>query len=199
LNEPCDLLSDARCATGLTCDSASKTCITAPPAGGMGASCGDNAPCAKGFYCETGADAGSTAMGTCQARKSSGACTTGSECAQPLQCAGPTGGKTCAAPKHPGAPCTPGRSECDFASYCAADGKCSGTYAAVGQPCGPQPGSDSVPCVLSAYCDGSGVQAGTCRALKQDGDACTGTTVFECGGNYGHCDATTHKCVSCPL
>ena len=49
----------------------------------------------------------------------------------------------------------------------------------------------------SAYCDGTNLVAGTCRALKQPGDACT--SILECGGNGGHCDPTTHQCVACPI
>jgi hypothetical protein len=198
MGQPCDLLNDVRCAPSLTCDSGSNTCMMASP-GAMGATCDDKTPCASGLYCDEGADAGSGAKGSCQPRKTSGPCASISECAPPARCAGPTGAKTCAAPKHPGASCTPGQDECELLSFCNADHVCSGTYAAIGQPCGSQPGSDPVPCATGAYCEGLILQAGTCRALKQPGDACTGTTIFECGGNEAHCDATTHQCVACPF
>jgi hypothetical protein len=199
VNEPCDLLNDVRCASNLRCDSASKTCVAPPTPGTMSAPCSSNAPCANGLYCAMTADGGSGANGTCQPRKASGPCTSSSECAQPAHCAGPSGAKTCAPPKLVGDPCTPSQLECDLASYCNADQKCSDTYAAVGQPCGVQPGSDPVACAMGGYCDGPILGSGTCRAMKQAGDACTGTSIGECGGNEGHCDATTHQCAICPL
>ena len=197
VGQPCDLLNGLRCAANLACDSASKTCVMTPPNGAMGAMCdGTSFFCAKGLYCDNGADGG--AVGTCQPEKTSGPCPLGTGCAQSLQCAGPTGAKSCVPGKRPGDSCTPGQNECDLFSFCGADHKCSSTYAAVGQPCGPQPGSDNVACALSEYCDAI-LQGGTCRAKKQPGDACTGTALFECDGNGGHCDATTHQCVACPF
>jgi hypothetical protein len=197
VNEPCDPLNDVRCAQGLNCDSTSKTCVMAPPFGAMGATCDATSSCAKGLYCDKGADAG--AQGTCQPQKTSGPCASSSECAQGTQCAGPAGAKTCVAPKRAGDGCTPGQGECSFFTFCGADHKCSDTFAAVGQPCGSQPGSDPVPCVTGAYCDGVLVQGGTCRAKKQPGDACTGTGLLECDGNGAFCDTTTQKCVDCPF
>jgi len=198
VNQPCDLLDGVGCAANLTCDGTSKTCVMTPPDGPMGATCDDSKSfCAKGLYCDKGADAGAT--GTCQPRRTSGPCTSGTDCAQPLQCAGPAGAKTCVAAKHPGDGCTPNQNECDLFSFCGADHKCSDTFAAVGQPCGPQPGSDNVACAPGEYCDALVFQGGTCRAKKQPGDACTGTALFECDGNGGHCDKTTMKCVACPF
>jgi hypothetical protein len=195
LNQPCDLTNDVRCAGTLTCDSTSKTCVMATDVP-MGGTCDDKNYCAKGLYCDKGADGG--AQGTCQPRKTSGPCTSSTDCAQPLTCAGPTGARTCVAAKHPGDSCTPKQSECDLFSFCGADGKCSDTFAAIGQPCGSQPGSDNLACAPGEYCDAI-LQSGTCRAKKQPGDACTGTALFECDGNGGHCDTTTKKCVACPF
>jgi hypothetical protein len=198
VGQPCDLLNDVRCGANLTCDATSKTCVMQPLNGAVGATC-DNISffCARGLYCDKGADGG--ANGTCQSQKTSGPCTS-DECAAPSQCAGPTGAKTCVAPKHPGDSCTPKQGECDLFGFCGADHKCSSTYAGVGQPCGPQPASDNVPCTLSEYCDAPSLQGGgTCRAKKQPGEACTGTVLFECDGNGGHCDSTTKKCVACPF
>jgi hypothetical protein len=197
-NQPCDRLNDVRCAPNFICDSVSKTCLTAPTPVGMGASCDSNTPCASGLYCATAADGGSAAPGTCQPRKSSGPCASSVECAQPAFCSGAPGAKTCAAPKHAGDSCTPDQLECDLASFCGADHKCSATYAAVGEPCGLQAGSDPVACATGAYCDGPILGSGTCRAVKPPGDTCTGTTSqLECSGNEAHCDATTHQCVAC--
>ncbi len=198
VNEPCNLLNDVRCSPNLLCNSVSKTCVAEPTPVGMGASCDSNAPCAGDLYCATAADGGSAAPGTCQPRKSSGPCTSIVECALPARCSGPPGAKTCAAPGQVGDPCTPDQSQCDLASFCGADHKCSETYAAIGQPCGLQTGSDPVACATGAYCDGPILGSGTCRTVKQSGDTCTGTTSqLECGGNEGHCDATTHQCVAC--
>jgi len=66
-------------------------------------------------------------------------------------------------------------------------------------PCGTIDG-ESTPCATGAYCD-AGVLSGTActgRANKRDGDACTGSPLtLECGGDNGHCDATTHTCLAC--
>jgi len=196
---PCDLLKDIRCAANLVCDSTSKTCVARLPAGSTGASCDDKTPCATGLYCDTGGDAGSGAKGTCQTRKSSGPCKASTDCALPAHCAGPVGARTCAQPKHAGDSCTPGQNECDLATICDASHKCSDTFAPIGQPCGPQAQSDNVPCAKGAYCDATPLQPGTCRAIKQPGDACTGTALFECGGNDAFCDGTSHQCVACPI
>jgi hypothetical protein len=197
VGQACGLLNGVRCGTNLTCDSTSKTCVMTPPSGAMGATCDDKTFCAKGLYCDRGADAGAT--GTCQPEKSSGPCTSGTGCAPAFQCAGPKGAQSCVAGKHPGDSCTPGQNECDLFTFCGADRKCSDTFAAVGQPCGPQPGSDNVACAPGEYCDSVILQGGTCRAKKQPGDACTGTALFECDGNGGHCDSATQKCVACPF
>jgi hypothetical protein len=197
--EPCDLLKDQRCASSLSCDSASKTCYAPPEPGNAGAPCDEKARCAKGLYCDTGDETGAAAKGTCQARKTSGSCTSSSMCIPSLQCAGPSGSKTCSSPKHAGDSCTPGQSECDLVTFCYATHQCSATYASVGEPCGPQPQSENVPCSRGLYCDGPLGQPGTCRTIKQAGDACTGTALFECGVGDGHCDATSHQCVACPI
>jgi hypothetical protein len=198
MGQPCSALDDVRCATGLVCDASSKTCVAPPTPGVAGAVCDNGKPCAKGLFCETSADAGSTASGTCQARRSSGPCRFSTDCERLLQCAGPDGARSCVAPKHVGDGCTPGQAECDYFTFCDASHKCSDAYAPVGQPCGPQVGSDNVPCTTGAYCDGAISKAGVCRVFKQAGDACTGTALFECGLDNAHCDATTHSCVACP-
>jgi hypothetical protein len=199
VNQPCDPGNDVRCGPKLLCDSTSKTCVAIGAPGPTGAACDELRPCAKGLYCGAAADAGSGAPGTCQPRKTSGPCTGTSECVTPARCAGAPGAATCATPKRPGDPCTPGWGECDLASHCDADHKCSDTFATLGQPCGVLPGTETVACGDGLYCDGPIRGAGTCRALKQPGDACTGMTLLECDGNAGRCDATTHQCVDCPF
>jgi hypothetical protein len=196
LGQPCDLLNDVRCTQTLTCDSAMKKCVMPPPAAGAGATCDAQTSCARGFYCDHGADGG--ASGTCQAQKTSGPCATTDACKLPYRCAGPAGATVCAAPKPVGDACTPGQSECDLFGYCGPGSKCTDTYVAVGQPCG-RIGGENYACASGEYCDGPVLQGGTCRAQKQPGEACTGAVLFECAGNNGHCDATSHKCVACPF
>jgi hypothetical protein len=190
----CDFLTDVRCVPGATCDAASKKCITTPALLAEGESCGaaGQASCQRSLYCDKGSDAGST--GVCHARKTSGACATDGECAQPARCVGTTA-KVCAAPKSAGDACAAGARECDIFSHCA-DGICTSAGAAIGQPCGSIAG-DSISCVDGAFCDGPLLGSGTCRARKQPGDACTVTPLSQCAGNNGHCDAMTQKCVVC--
>jgi hypothetical protein len=195
LGQPCDLLNDVLCAQTLTCDSTMKKCVMPTPAGGAGAACDAMTSCARGFYCDRGPDGG--ASGICQAQRTSGPCTTSDACKLPYRCAGPAGATACAAPKQVGEACTPGQSECDLFGYCGPGNKCTDTYVAVGNPCG-RIGGENYACAQGAYCDGPILQGGTCRAQKQSGDACTGTVLFECGGNSGHCDTATHQCVACP-
>jgi hypothetical protein len=201
IGSPCDQSSSAddRCIKSASCDSKTKTCVPTPAAPGEGDTCGaPNEPsCAKGFYCDrTVPDAG-VGMGVCRARKTSGGCSLDSDCATGLRCIGtPT---MCTTPRAVGQACTPGARECDLWSHCSADGKCTSAGAAIGQPCGTV-GGELVPCAQGGYCDVAALAgtAGTCQALKHDGDACTGATlVFECGGDNGNCNATTHTCASC--
>jgi hypothetical protein len=200
LGGACDLISDVRCVPGVTCDSTAKVCVAIPAAPGAGDTCGaPNQPsCARTFYCDrTGVDAGA-GIGVCHARKTSGACASDTECAAPIRCAGTTT-KMCAAPKLEGEACTPGAHECDVVSHCGADGKCTSVGAAIDQPCGTING-ESTPCATGDYCDVSLLSnmTGTCHAQKHDGDDCTGGLLLsECSGDNGHCDATTHKCLSC--
>jgi hypothetical protein len=197
VGSPCVPLS-TRCASGASCNSVSKTCVMPPPSGSAGASC-DSATygsCTRDLYCDTtGADA--STHGTCRAKKTSGACLSNTECADPRSCVGMVGAKTCALPKHAGDACTVGLRECDLVSHCGADGKCTSARAALGQPCGSMNG-ETISCVDGAMCDAPILGAGTCAARKHAGDACTGVSLDECDGNNGHCDATTHLCVSCP-
>jgi hypothetical protein len=195
----CDEDTDVRCVQGATCDSTSKRCVASPPAPEVGEACG--APgypsCATGLYCDrTATDAGA-APGVCRAKKTSGACALDVECVLPIRCVGMTA-MACAAPKTDGATCTPGAHECNIASHCGADAKCTSAFAAVGEPCGNMHNELTL-CATGAYCDASLLsnQSGICRANKHDGDACTGPPLAECGGDNGHCDTTTHKCLSC--
>jgi hypothetical protein len=195
----CSLDTDVRCVTGATCDSTSKMCVASPPSPGAGEACGaaGQPSCVRGLYCDrTGADAGA-ALGVCRAKKTSGACASDIECATPIRCVGKTA-MTCTATKKEGEACTPNAHECDVASHCGADGKCTSAPAAVGEPCATI-NNESIGCAAGAYCDVSLLsnQSGTCRAEKQDGDACTGPPLQECGGDNGHCDTATHKCLSC--
>jgi hypothetical protein len=196
LGQPCDLLNDVRCAQSLTCDSATKKCVMPAPPAAAGAACDAQTSCARGYFCDRGADGG--ASGTCQAQMTTGPCTTADACKLPYRCAGPAGAAACAPPKQVGEACTPGQSECDILGYCGPGNKCTDTYVAVGQPCG-RFGGENYACAPGGYCDGPVLQGGTCRAQKQAGEACTGTVLFECSGNNGHCDATAHQCVVCPF
>jgi hypothetical protein len=186
----CDPLSIDPCVDGAVCDFTTNKCSPRPTPGVVNATCdGISNPCSRGLFCDLGTDGGPT--GTCQTSKTSGSCVTSTECVPAERCVGPTGTKSCAAPKAVGASCTPGLNECDLFGYCGPGNKCTDAYAAIGQPCGSL-GGESVSCARDAYCD-----AGTCRAVKQAGDPCTGNGL-ECGGNNGRCDATTHVCVACP-
>jgi hypothetical protein len=195
----CDRDTDLRCETTATCDTKTKMCVTSPVAPKDGESCGaPNQPsCLRTSYCDTtGVDAGA-GIGVCRPRRTSGSCMYDYECANPARCSGATM-KVCAAPKSEGDACTPGSRECDLVSHCTSNGKCTNARAPIGQPCGSVDGEVTL-CVAGAYCDQNLLSnvAGTCHALKHDGDACTGAPLQECGGDNGHCDPTTHTCASC--
>jgi hypothetical protein len=203
LGTPCDpLTTDVRCTAGTTCDTANtKTCVTAPTPGAADQPCtgSGRGSCARGLYCDSSAgDGGST--GVCRAQRQSGACASSAECASPTHCAGAAGAQTCAPIKAVGDACTPGWGECAIFSFCVDVGgtnRCSDTGRAVGDPCGAING-ESVACVTGAFCDAPPLGTGTCVLDRQPGDDCTGTALLgECSGNGGHCDSTTHKCVTC--
>jgi hypothetical protein len=197
LGQACDSSTDLRCAKGATCDGATKRCVADV---GLieGQSCAivSEPGCATNLFCDVGADGG--VAGVCRALKTSGPCRTDSECVRPARCMGPAGAGVCAPTKPIGASCTPNQHECSLFDYCGAGNVCSEQRSGVGAACGEQNG-EAVPCDLDAYCDGAILGAGTCRALKQPGDACDPTVLLACGGNFATCDATARVCVDCPL
>ena len=167
LGGTCDPLSDVRCTTGATCDASSKMCVTQPPPATANGPCGGagQGACPSGFYCDTSAaDGGAT--GLCHARRTSGPCTTGTECAEAAACAGASGARSCAPFKAVGASCTPGWHECDPLGFCGADGKCTDTLVAVGQPCGAV-GGETLSCAIGGYCEAAPLASGTCQVRKQ--------------------------------
>lgn len=190
--------TDVRCATGATCDSATQKCVPTPALAALGEACGGTADgkCNDGLWCDRGSG-GAASPGVCSTRKASGACTFSSECQSAKICAGAADAKSCVDPKPLGATCTAGNRECSVVSYCDSEQKCSDVAAALGQPCGILQG-ESVPCARGAYCEGGLLGAGVCQTPKAAGTACSGTSLGECGGYRGHCDATSHTCVACP-
>jgi hypothetical protein len=189
---------DVRCATNTSCDFSTKVCTAVPPPVGLAQPCGGagQGTCGPGLYCDGSASEGG-ASGVCQNKKSSGACTTSTECARPAHCAGASGAKSCLPVTPVGASCTAGWGECGLYSACQ-NGRCTDVPASVGQPCGSA-GGEVITCAAGAYCDSMSLGSGVCRAQKQPGDACSGMPVLgECAGNDGHCSSTAQTCVSCP-
>jgi hypothetical protein len=198
LGAPCDLLKgDVRCGPDATCDSTSKTCVAKPADVELDGACGGDGlgNCKDPLWCEVPASGAPT--GVCHAKKTSGSCSLPAACALPAVCAGPEGSRSCVAPKNEGESCTPGLRECNIASHCGANKKCTSQPVTLGEACGSVDG-ESVPCGRDAYCEGTPAGAGTCQKRKQPGDACTGKGYGECDGNRGHCDSGTQRCVACP-
>jgi hypothetical protein len=197
VGEPCDpLKGDLRCATDTICDSTTKKCVAEPPPAKLNEACG-SAPlgrCASGLYCDL--PDGAT-EGTCAAKKTSGACSSLTECIRTKTCAGPADAKTCVDPKPIGASCTPGNVECNILGRCGKDQKCVDAEGHDGDPCGKQPDGEPAYCARGLYCDGVVLGTGVCHPTKASGASCTGTSIGECGGELGHCDSTTKTCASC--
>jgi hypothetical protein len=188
----CDPAGPPDCTFPDSCDADTMKCAASAAPSKAGGSCAGAAQCEVGLFCDDGM--------VCRAPKPSGApCTQDGECGYSPRCLGPDGAKTCTPLRQKGESCTPGHGDCAFFSTCA-DGRCSLDSAAVGAPCGNVKGDgEYVGCVDGSACDDKDPQPGVCRALKAAGDACTDPALWECGGRYGSCDATTLTCVACPL
>lgn len=185
----------------LAADGCTGTCVAATTEAALNEPCSgpDATPCGDGLYCE-----GSTitTAGVCRAEKTSGACTSSTQCALPTHCTGPDGAMTCSPFKTTGEACTPGYRECTLFGYCADDGRCTETLAQSGETCGTLASGESVGCDVGLYCDApiGSAQTGACQPEKVAGEACGGdAALVECSGNGAHCDAATSTCAVCPL
>jgi hypothetical protein len=180
------------CASGSSCQLNTDVCVPDVAEGQpcQGETAGD---CADGLYCQGG---DWSTVGTCQKRKTSGACEDSSECASSYGCLGEPGATTCRKMKAPGEPCTPGLQECIFfLTWCGSDGRCTDSGAKENQACG-YVNSEYIPCDAGLYCaDATGSQPGTCQQAKPSGSPCT--SGIQCAGSYGYCDQTSELCVSC--
>jgi hypothetical protein len=159
----------------------------------LGPSAGD---CSHNLTCvfDTGDE-----TGTCRKKRTSGACTSSSDCATDYACAGfSRGAKSCRKTKFPGESCTPGMGECYiFFSWCGRDGTCTDTGAQENEPCGDQgQGYDEyILCAIGLTCASDGTSASTCRKPKPAGSPCSYRD--ECAGTGAYCDSETNLCVSC--
>lgn len=197
VDTPCDpLTTDVRCGNGLTCDQTTKRCVVKPPDVALNGVC-DGAGlgrCQSGLWCDPGT---TNAPGACHAQQTSGACTDSQACAHPTICAGASGSRSCVTHKSVGESCTRGWRECGIVGHCGDDNKCTDAPANLDQACGTL-GGERVPCGADAYCDGALQGSGTCKLKKQPDAPCTGTSLGECAGTQGHCDASSETCVACP-
>jgi hypothetical protein len=181
------------CADGSECQSNTDLCVVDAAEGEpcQGPTAGY---CRHNLECEGGT---SSTAGTCRRKRTSGACTSSSDCASSYVCAGQEGAKTCRKAKLPGDSCTPGLGECyPLFSWCGSQGTCIETRAQENQPCGAQGGAfnDYIQCDNGLTCATSGTGAGTCRKKKPAGSSCASGS--ECAAR-AYCDSTTHLCVSC--
>jgi len=194
VGEPCGYAAggDAYvdCANGSSCDYETDRCV-ADAAEGEPCLGSRGTWCADGLYCDGDT---TTAAGVCRARKTSGACSDSSECANTYLCVSSGGAGACQKAKLPGEACRPG--ECiTYFAYCGADGKCTDARGAEGQPCGAANG-EYLACQASLYCDLSDPdgELGTCKRMLAAGADCSSDS--QCTG-HGYCDSTSNVCVAC--
>lgn len=183
-----------QCTEGFSCQPNTDLCVEDVAEGEVcqGPSAGD---CRNGLVCEGGT---SKTAGTCRKKKTSGACTSNSDCATGHVCVGQEGAKTCRKAKLPGDSCTPGMGDClPFLTWCGGDGTCTNTGVQENEPCGRQGEEygDSIQCASGLTCATNGDGDGTCRKQKPAGSPCT--YYDECAGTDAYCDSETKLCVSC--
>jgi hypothetical protein len=182
------------------------TCATTTPDAAIGGSCA-TASCVDGAYCD--------AAMVCRALLAANAtCTGNDECGYGLYCeqtgpsgvcrdapnrgdACPTGDcadlgdrcdqatMICVALSAAGGPCGTSGGGCQFGLVCDAATMSCASPPAIGQPCQFQ-------CADGAYCD-----AGTCAAVKPDGQMCVGDD--ECVSDYCDPFATPSVCAAEPI
>ncbi|MGB8932718.1 MAG: hypothetical protein WCC48_15850 [Anaeromyxobacteraceae bacterium] len=136
------------CVAGTYPSGATGTCV---PAVGLNGACTSLDLCAPGLFCEPG----TSSVGACHARKTSGSCYDNSECAIGYRCSG----SACVPWLRAGDSCTQGQNACGPGLWCGAGGTCI-DGAAPGWSCATVNG-ERVPCV-----------GGTCTA-RVGGNVCT--------------------------
>jgi hypothetical protein len=176
--------SNARCATGQNCGSATGTLVCTAEATTVGGAC----PCADNLWCDTSGGG----AGTCQPfLAASAACSTSSSrCATGLVCTGTTT-PTCKAMVGLAGACTPstsGQTGCGFGYACdAGTSKCV-SWPKVGESC------QTIPLCIGGYCDMvTNPTSPTCKALLADGAPCSSSLFgLDCASHT--CSTSSHTC-----